>query len=447
MLDKNYKPLYLYTLEMEDKAAKLGGTMVKIGIERENGYTAVRTVNIITDGDKEENYFYVERTVKTMLYAYGGYRVHLYAPDYIIDSFKKDYTMEGARAFDVDMMQKFYLEKFEIIKEDNPDNIVESYVNSKLAGGFDGYRIGFDAGGSDRKVTACIDGKIVFDDETVWFPKINSDPQYHIDGICDSIDRALAALGGKLDAIGVSTAGTLVNEEVRVASLFRKVPEELFKEKLITVYKDLSKKYGVPVRVVNDGDVSAVAGAMAIGEGRLMGIAMGTSLASGYIDGNQNIQGFINELAFAPVDANKGAEADEWSGDVGVGTTYMSQDAVIKLMKEAGVEHDDSLPPAEKLKIAQKLVNGDDPIGIEIFERMGDYFGYSIMYFSLYYDIKTVLFLGRVASGKGGDIILKRSNEIVSKYSQGKISVQLPDEKTRRLGQSYVAASLVKLDK
>lgn len=124
----------------------------------------------------------------------------------------------------------------------------------------------------------------------------------------------------------------------------------------------------------------------------------------------------------------------------------MSQDAVIKLFKDAKIEVDESLPPAEKLKVAQKLVNDGDPRAEELFEKMGEYFGYSIMYFSLFYDISTVMFLGRVASGRGGDILLRVASDVVKKESDGKISIVIPDERTRRLGQSYVAASLVTID-
>ncbi len=441
MLDAGYKPLYIYAKEFEN-AVKDCGIPVKIGVEREKGHTAVKTIHIYKDGHEDDNFFYVERTVKTMLYAYGGSKIYIDAPDYIVEKLAKTYSKDGKRAFDVDFIETVYLMPIEVHKKP-AEQIIEVEDDKSLSGGFKGRRIGFDAGGSDRKVTASVDGEIVFDDETVWFPKLNADPEYHIAGIKDSIDRALEKLDGKVDAIGVSTAGVVVDDEVRLASLFRKVPKEIYKEKIAPIYKNLSSTYGVPVKVANDGDVSALAGAVSLKKGRLLGIAMGTSLAAGYIDKNLNIKGYINELAFAPVDANKNAEKDEWSGDTGVGTSYMSQDAVIKLCKDAKIELDDSLAPAEKLKVAQKLVNEGDKRAEELFERMGEYFGYSIMYFSMFYDIETVMFLGRVASGKGGDIILKVASDIVKKESQGAISIVIPDERTRRLGQSYVACSLV----
>jgi predicted NBD/HSP70 family sugar kinase len=251
-----------------------------------------------------------------------------------------------------------------------------------------GYKIGFDAGGSDRKVTSTINGEVVFDSEDIWFPKLNSDPEYHINGIKDSINRAKDALGGRVDAIGVSTAGIVVDNEIRVASLFLKVPEEVYPEKIVPIYKNLGKEYSCPVKVANDGDVAALAGAFSLGEGRILGIAMGTSEAAGYVDENFNIKGYLNELAFAPVDANINAPKDEWSGDKGVGSAYHSQDAVIRLAKELRIEINEELSPAEKLKSVQNLTNAGEKRGIEIFEKLGEYFGYSILWYQNFYPLK-----------------------------------------------------------
>ena len=104
----------------------------------------------------------------------------------------------------------------------------------------------------------------------------------------------------------------------------------------------------------NDGDVSALAGAMSLGENNVLGIAMGTSEAVGYVDEKGNITGWLNELAFVPVDVNPDAMEDEWSGDIGCGVKYFSQDGVIKLAPRAGINLSESLSPAEKLKEVQK---------------------------------------------------------------------------------------------
>ena len=359
-----------------------------------------------------------------------------------MDELRECYSADGARKFDVDFMEQVYLTRTEFVRveraEDLPAAGIRAERSSPVASG---KRIGFDAGGSDRKVTACIDGKVVYEKETIWYPKLQSDPEYHRAGIEDSIDKALEALGGEVEAIGVSTAGIVVDGEIRVASLFRKVPKEIYREKVFPIYKNLSLKYGCPVKVANDGDVAALAGAFGLGKGKVLGIAMGTSLAGGFVDGDMRIRGYLNELAFAPVDANTEAQADEWSGDVGVGGNYHSQDAVIRLAPEAGIELTPDASPAEKLKEVQKLADAGDERAIAIFTRLGDYAAYTLMWFNCFYDFDTAIVLGRVASGKGGDVLIARARAVLAELGSD-IAVELPDEMSRRLGQSYTATQL-----
>jgi predicted NBD/HSP70 family sugar kinase len=218
-----------------------------------------------------------------------------------------------------------------------------------------------------------------------------------------------------------------------------------------TVYDRAAAEIGdVPVVVANDGDVTALAGAMGMGVGSIMGIAMGTSEAVGYVDKDKNVLGWISELAFAPVDLNENAMADEWSTDLGVGCKYFSQDAVIKLAPRAGITLDEALTPAEKLKVVQGLMEQDDPRAQAIFETIGGYLAYTVVQYAHFYDIKHLMVLGRVMSGKGGDTILAScqavlKDEFPAVYST--IQVMLPDEKTRRVGQSVAAASLPELRK
>jgi len=56
-----------------------------------------------------------------------------------------------------------------------------------------------------------------------------------------------------------------------------------------------------------------------------------------------------------------------------------------------------------------------------------------------------VLILGRCTSGRGGQIILNGANEVLeTEFPElaARIHMQLPDEKSRRVGQSIAAASL-----
>ena len=315
-----------------------------------------------------------------------------------------------------------------------------------------GARIGFDAGGSDRKVSAVIDGETIYSEEVVWYPKTISDPSYHYVGILAAMQTAAAKImekGRKVDGIGVSSAGVYIDNKCMVASLFIKVGKEDFDAKVKNIYtraaEDLGRMLGyeIPVVVANDGDVSALAGAMGLGENGIMGIAMGTSEAVGYVDADGNICGWLNELAFAPVDAQPDAMADEWSGDIGCGVKYFSQDSVIKLAPRAGIELNEEDAPAAKLKVVQGLMAEDDPRAVKVYESIGVYLGHTMGLYAQFYDIHHVQMMGRVMSGKGGDIILATAARVMDEeYPEVSFRPEAPDEMTRRVGQSSAAASL-----
>ena len=296
-----------------------------------------------------------------------------------------------------------------------------------------------------RPKTCVVGGESVYSEEVVWYPKTNSDPNYHYNGIVEAFKSAASHMP-RVDAIGISSAGIYVDNRAMVASLFLKVPDDLFNEKVKDIYKRASKEIGdVPVEVANDGDVTALAGAMDLNDVNILGIAMGTSEAAGYVDKEGNITGWLNELAFAPVDGQPNAMMDEWSGDIGCGVKYFSQDAVIKLAPSAGIALCDNLSPAEKLKEIQKLLVENNHCAIKIYETIGCYLGHSISLYAMFYDIKHILLLGRVMSGEGGNIILKTAKQVLeSEYpdSYKTINLQLPDEKNRRVGQSVATASL-----
>ena len=235
-----------------------------------------------------------------------------------------------------------------------------------------------------------------------------------------------------------------------VSSIFLKISRDNWDE-VKTVYDRAAKEIGdVPIVVANDGDVTALAGAMSMDVAPVMGIAMGTSEAGGYVNADRNVLGWFNELAFAPVDLNQESMADPWSGDNGVGATYFSQDSVIKLAPAAGIELDEALAPAEKLKVVQSILEGaeDDPRregAVKIFKTIGCYLAHTLILYGLFYDLKYVLILGRVASGLGGEILVEECNRVLSdEYPETaeQITVMLPDEKMRRVGQSVAAASL-----
>ena len=343
-------------------------------------------------------------------------------------------------------MERVYEQTFSVTTVPYAEAPKDKSSASPIGRHLEGCRIGFDAGGSDRKVSAVIDGQSVYSEEVVWFPKTNSDPDYHYNGILEAMKTAASHMP-RVDAIGVSSAGVYIDNRIMVASLFLKVSDEDFDRKVKNMYIDVAREIGenIPIEVANDGDVTALAGAMDLDDNSVLGVAMGTSEAGGYVDPQGNITGWLNELAFVPADFCPNAMVDEWSGDYGCGVKYFSQDAVIKLAPAAGIELDEALSPAEKLKVVQGLMKDGDKRAAAIYDTIGAYFGYTIAYYAEFYDIKHVLIMGRVTSGEGGVILLERAQEVLDKEFPelaAKVKLHIPDENSRRVGQSVAAASL-----
>ena len=450
-LDAGFAPMALVCREMRE-GTKENGQDIVVAAERNKGYTTVYKTRIYKDntGHDEENCKFIDRIAKTLLWVSGGYKLIIAGSEVVGEYIKNTFCYGGMRDFDVRFMERVYERSFEVVVTDiahAPENVYSAFPVGRH---LDGCRIGFDAGGSDRKVSAVIDGETVYSEEVVWFPKLNSDPNYHYEGILSAMKTAASHMP-RVDAIGVSSAGVYVDNKIMVASLFIKVGDEDFEKKVKNMYIDVAREIGenIPIEVANDGDVTALAGAMSLNENGVLGIAMGTSEAAGYVDMDGNITGWLNELAFAPVDFNEGAMVDEWSGDYGCGVKYFSQDGVIKLAPAAGIELDESLSPAEKLKVVQKLMEEGDERAKNIYDTIGVYFGYTIAYYCEFYDIKQVLIMGRVTSGEGGVILLQRAREVLEREFPElakKITLNIPDEKARRVGQSVAAASLPKIN-
>ena len=442
-LDPQFVPFGLW----REAYLKTATQPVAIAIERDRGQISVhRTCIHGTEAMKEADYRYLERYVKFLLWSVGGFRVSICGCSSLAKRLQKAYTPGGQRDFDCTFFSQLYERPLEILDLPLASSPQPNEQAVSLGGHTNGCRIGFDAGGSDRKVSAVIDGQCVYSEEVVWFPKLNPDPTYQYNEILTAF-RTAASKMPRVDAIGVSSAGVFIGNAPMISSIFYCVPRDRWNE-VKTVFDRAAAQLGAPIVVANDGDVSALAGAMGLGKGRLMGMAMGTSEAVGYVDKDQNVLGWINELAFAPVDLCNDAMQDEWSTDHGVGCKYFSQDAVIKLAPKAGIELETSLSPAEKLKVVQALMEQDDPRAQAIFETIGAYLAYTVLLYSQFYDVEHLIMLGRVMSGKGGNPILQICNQILQEEFPAlfaKCQVSLPDEKTRRVGQSVAAATLPKL--
>lgn len=451
-LDPEFRPAALGNRAFRAAVAQAGGRRLSLALERGSGSVSSFDTLIFPEGHPQavENLRYVERLLKFLLWQKGAFKVSVAGSPVVAAHLSEQFRLGGARAFDAEFFAKIYEQpSFSVADVPFADLPLEREQGAAIGGHLDGCRIGFDAGGSDRKVAAVIDGKEVFSCEVVWEPKLHSDPQYHFDGIDDSIRRAAAHLP-RIDAIGVSSAGIYLNNRTMVASLFRKVPAEAFEARIKGIYPDIAKKWGnVPLEVANDGDVTALAGALELQDHSVLGIALGTSVAAGYVNPQGLVTGWLNELAFAPIDYGADAAVDlEWSGDRGTGVGYLSQDAAIRLAARAGLE----LPsgsPGSKLKVVQdRLLQGD--LGArQIFETMGVYLGYGLLHYLDFYAVKHVLLLGRVTSGEAGTLLLNQARAVLTREApelSQSLTLHLPDEATRRVGQSIAAASLPRLN-
>jgi len=445
--DDNFCPAVLWNHAFLDCVRSSKKSIpLSVAIKKEDDSISVYKTYIFSDESEfaSANYLYVEQLVKTLLWIHGGYEIIIGGPKRIGEYIKELYSQEGKRFFDVNFMSNIYEKPFTIEIGNTKKNYPTKEKLIPLGGHLEGCRIGFDLGASDRKVSAVIDGKAVFSEEVVWNPRNQSDLRYHYHEIMSMLHHAAAHMP-RVDAIGGSSAGIYINNRVMSASIFRGISPDLFEKRVKHIFLDIQKEWGVPLEIINDGEITALAGSMSLETNSVLGIAMGSSEAGGYINKDGNITGWLNELAFAPIDFNTEAPVDEWSGDRGCGVQYFSQVAVIRLAKKAGIVFDEKQTPAEKLKFVQELLTKGDNRAVKIFETIGVYLGYAIAHYADFYDIKHILILGRVTSGEGGHIILQKAEQVLKEEFPElfkNISLHLPDESIRRVGQSIAAASL-----
>jgi predicted NBD/HSP70 family sugar kinase len=447
-LDPGFRPAALAVAALAARAS--GSAAASLALEQADGSIhrfSTPLLDPVAPGAAEVNAYFLERWVKFLLWACGGWRIHLAAPAGLAATLRRHYSDTATGRFDSELIgERVYDRPIEIVEVPDAAALpAEKSATAALGRHWNGCRIGFDLGGSDRKVAAVIDGKCVFSEEIVWDPYFQADPQYHYDGVQDSLKRAAAHLP-RVDAIGGSAAGVYVNNRVKVASLFRGVPRDVFDKRVKDLFIELRRDWGgIPFDVVNDGEVTALAGSMALNENAVLGLAFGTSTAAGFVTPAGAITSWLNELAFVPLDYRPDAPREEWSGDFGCGAQYLSQQAVARLLTPAGIEHDVKLPPAEKLKFTQARMAAGDERAAKIYETIGVYLGYSLAHFASFYPVRRVLALGRVMTGGGGDLLLANARRVLEfefPDLAARLQLSTPDEKERRHGQAIAAASL-----
>ena len=441
-LDENFRPAILANQAFRQNAT----SPLILCLERNSGEVSVFETKIYSPDhpDFEDSFQYVERIVKFLLWQRGGHTLYVGNSPRVAEHLQKLYSATGERKFDWDFMGAQVFEQPLKVIACALDEVPVSRETGKLIGrNLQGHRIGFDLGASDRKVSAVVDGTPIYSEEVIWEPRKNSDPEYHYREIMTALKTAASKMP-QVDAIGGSSAGIYIDNRPMVASLFRGVPRERFGE-IKEMFSRIQKEMNVPLEVINDGDVTALAGSMSIEDNGILGIALGSSEAAGYVNMEGHIMGWLNELAFAPIDYSPNAPVEEWSGDLGCGASYFSQQCVFRLAPKAGIELPADVTDAEKLKFVQDKLEAGHEGALKIWQSMGVYLGYGIAHYADFYEIKHVLILGRCTSGRGGDLLIEGARKVFETEFPGllkKIELHLPDEKIRRVGQSVAAASL-----
>ncbi|GIX50133.1 MAG: hypothetical protein KatS3mg132_327 [Limisphaera sp.] len=446
-LDPEFKPLAVAYRDLTAAAASCPHPLrVTLALEQPSGTVSRHSLLLFPPDDRRAvaNFPLLERVVKTLLWTRGGWRLHLDAPEDLVARLRAHYDTSPTGRFDAEIVaRRIYDHPLELVLTHSPPPERSSPI--RIGRHIEGCRIGFDLGGSDRKVAAVVHGEVVFSEETPWDPCRQTDPQYHFEGIMDSLQSAAKRLP-RVDAIGGSAAGVYVNNEVRVASLFRSVPPNLFDARVRNLFLEIQQAWGnLPFIVINDGEVAALAGSMILDQTAVLGLAMGTSTAGGWVNADGNLTSWLNELAFVPLDLQPDAPRDEWSGDRGVAASYLSQQAIGRLLEPAGIALPATLSLPEKLEHVQDLMARGDDRAQRIYQTIGTYLGYQLAYLAEFYPARHVLLLGRVTTGPGGQILVAQARHVLQTEFPDRassLSLHLPDERFKRHGQAIAAASL-----
>jgi len=447
-LDPTFVPFATIHRDLRNGIAKTAGQPFAVALEGRNGAIARIDAALYPEAHPRarENAELAARLIKSLLWERGGGRLIVAGPDSVTSHVASCYGQDGTRRFDATLMARIYGDwSIEITALDEVPESVER--PTPIGGHLDGCRIGFDLGASDWKIAAVVDGDAVFTNETPWNPSEERDPETHYRILSDGLREAAGHLP-RVDAIGGSAAGVYIDNRVRVASLFRGVPTERFDD-VETLFLRLQREWGVPFVLANDGDVTALAGSLSLGVKRLLGIALGSSEACGYVDAAGQLTGWLNELAFVPIDLQPDAPADDWSGDTGCGAQYLSQQGVLRLARRSGIPLCSSASRAEQLVEVQALMRKGNERAEQVFRSLGCYLGHAIAQYAEDYDIEHVLVLGRVTSGAGGLLLVETAQStlkaVYPKVAEA-VSLRLPDEAFRRVGQAIAAASLPEIN-
>ena len=225
VLDPGFRPAVLATRAFDRLVDSTPGAVpVRLALEQADGSVFRFETRVLPESHPHAsaNVPYLERLVKFLLWSRGGL-AHLRRRSGV-----PRHRAGQSLPPDRDRQVRLALRRRAHIRPSgggrpHPQSPGGAVGTRPLGRHLEGCRIGFDLGGSDRKVAAVIDGGVVFSDETVWDPYHKPDPQYHFDGIMDSLKKAAAHLP-RVDAIGGSAAGVYVNNRVKAGRSFAACP-------------------------------------------------------------------------------------------------------------------------------------------------------------------------------------------------------------------------------
>ncbi len=448
VLDPNYLPIIAFEHRYRQRAQAAGQLLDCVLILEKSPQQLARQQILISLAPelREQTQLYLNRFIKTMLWLYGGYRLYCNLPEHWVNDLQHSFSATGKQKFDAEFIVEGIFERpFKIVRCETEQMPAPSTESSTIGGNSGGLRLGFDVGGSDKKIAAIAENKVLFTESIIWDPYPQSDLNWHRREMKELFELGAGKLPGPVAAVGGSAPGIIMDSQVQVGSLFRGLSDPVQRAESRTVFGQVVRQlFGkVPFCLANDGDVTALAGAMILDKNNLLGIALGTSEAAGYANAQGSINSWFSELAFVPVDLGPDKSQDEWSRDWGTGAEYFSQQAVIRLAPRAGINIPSELPKPGKLALVQEKLREGHRGAADIFRSIGCYLGYALPWYQRFYGMENVLLLGRVLKGEGGDLILKEARQVLADdFPQSKLELYSLSGEEILHGQAMAAASL-----
>ena len=368
----------------------------------------------------------IYNTILTLLYLVGADKIvfngDIESYEFVKEKFEKSYDY----VFYKNIFPNFSLKyvKYPLTNKIEVDKVDIEIKNTNKT-------IGIDVGGSDIKVV-CLDGeKLLYSNEIIWHPKLNENLNYHINMINSIFDTALSYLNNDVDNIKISSAGVIKDNKIILANLFEKVDRSIHLDDINNFYvnavKRLENRLNKKINyiVLNDGDVSSIAGMNHYKLDNVLGLALGTSFASGYVNNNK-VYPYLNELSSIPFDINNESTVFD----------YLSQEGVIRYAKLFNISFDKNLSKAEKLKVVQELFNQGNYSAKKVFYEIGSLLASFINYISNFIIVNNVILQGRVLSDNSGKYLY----EVCKEKVHDNLNVFLPEESFVRLGQAYTVS-------